>query len=92
MAAFSAHSLRYTQVGWVAVSLFAAIGPARAAGERVVYSFNGGSDGAHPSSLIKVNGTLYGTTIYGGSESCENGCGTVFSVTPAGAEKVVYTF
>jgi uncharacterized repeat protein (TIGR03803 family) len=63
----------------------------------VVYSFKGGSNGALPySGLINVVGTLYGTTTkYGGSSNVTagpGGCGTVFSVTPAGAEAVVYSF
>jgi uncharacterized repeat protein (TIGR03803 family) len=57
--------------------------------ETVVYSFQGGSDGAGPiAALIDVNGTFYGTTANGGGM----GFGTVFSVTPAGKETVVYSF
>jgi uncharacterized repeat protein (TIGR03803 family) len=52
--------------------------------EKVLYSFAGGSDGAHPSAaLLNVKGTLYGTTAYGGGGSgCGSGCGTVFALTP----------
>jgi len=62
--------------------------------EKVLYSFAGGSDGAHPQAgLIAVNGTLYGTTSKGGGSGCSNdGCGTVYSITTAGAEKVLYSF
>jgi uncharacterized repeat protein (TIGR03803 family) len=66
--------------------------------ENVVYSFGSvANDGANPQAgLIVVDGTLYGTTVSGGSVSSTNcgggGCGTVFSVTTAGAEKVVYSF
>jgi uncharacterized repeat protein (TIGR03803 family) len=66
--------------------------------ETVVYSFQGGSsDGWFPTAaLIDVGGTLYGTTQYGGTgnspECGTSGCGTVFAVTPAGAEHVVYNF
>lgn len=58
--------------------------------EKVVYAFKGGSDGASPhGGLIVVNGKLYGTTRYGGT----NNCGTVFSFDPkTRAEKVVYPF
>lgn len=59
--------------------------------ETVLYSFqNNGSDGQSPKAgLIDVQGTLYGTTLAGGSQ----GVGTVFSVDPAtGAEKIVYSF
>jgi uncharacterized repeat protein (TIGR03803 family) len=63
--------------------------------ETVVYSFMGGSDGRTPNgSLIDVGGTLYGATFLGGDANiCDGGgCGTVFSVTPAGVEAVVYVF
>ena len=62
--------------------------------ERVVYSFNGGSDGAAPyARLAAHNGALYGTTYTGGgSKNCQQGCGTVFSVTPSGTERVLYAF
>jgi uncharacterized repeat protein (TIGR03803 family) len=56
--------------------------------ETVLYSFKGGSDGAHPTAgLLEFGGTLFGTTLAGA-----NGDGTVFSVTPAGAEAVVHAF
>lgn len=59
--------------------------------ETVVYAFQGADnngDGAWPEAgLISVNGTLYGTTYYGGN------AGSVFSVNPTtGAEKVLYSF
>jgi uncharacterized repeat protein (TIGR03803 family) len=65
--------------------------------ETVLYPFLGGSDGAHPaSSLIDVNGTLYGTTEEGGGSGCsfsqDHGCGTVYSVTTSGQEAVVHSF
>jgi uncharacterized repeat protein (TIGR03803 family) len=72
-----------------------AVAPAIAATETVVYSFVGGAvDGAGPNGLINVDGMLYGTTTQGGSsEACKgSGCGTVYSVTTAGAERVVFAF
>ncbi len=66
--------------------------------ETVLYSFKGGTgDGGNPAgSLIDVKGTLYGTTIYGGSGTCTSygntGCGTVFAITPSGSENLVYSF
>lgn len=64
--------------------------------EMILYSFKGGSDGGDPeSSLINVNGTLYGTTTLGGGSGagCDVfGCGTVYSITPSGKEKVIYAF
>jgi uncharacterized repeat protein (TIGR03803 family) len=67
---------------------------------KVVYSFGAAPDGSYPrASLIDMGGTLYGTTAGGGSNSCAyypyspyNGCGTVFSITPSGTEKVLYRF
>src|SRR5579862_2606111 len=62
--------------------------------EQVLHSFAGGSDGGRPhAALINVSGTLYGTTNSGGGSGCGGyGCGTVFSVTTTGAEKVLYSF
>ena len=60
-----------------------------------LYRFRGGSDGAHPDAgLIDVNGVLYGTTSTGGGGyGCpDGGCGTIFSITTAGVEKVLYDF
>jgi uncharacterized repeat protein (TIGR03803 family) len=59
--------------------------------ETVLHSFGSNSDGYYPlAGLIDVKGMLYGTTEEGGSNDC--GCGTVFSVTTAGVENVVYAF
>ncbi|HVR46045.1 MAG TPA: choice-of-anchor tandem repeat GloVer-containing protein [Candidatus Binatia bacterium] len=59
--------------------------------ERVLYDFKGaasGPDGAYPQgNLTTYKGLLYGVTSNGGT--C---CGTVFSITPAGQEKVLYRF
>jgi uncharacterized repeat protein (TIGR03803 family) len=66
--------------------------------EKVLYNFQGGSDGALPfSGLIDVNGTLYGTTLQGGGNhvGCSPsyaGCGTVYSISTTGSEKVLYSF
>jgi uncharacterized repeat protein (TIGR03803 family) len=62
--------------------------------ETVLHSFKGGSgDGANPSDgLLDVNGTLYGTTQDGGAYCGSYGCGTVFSVTTSGKEKVLHNF
>jgi uncharacterized repeat protein (TIGR03803 family) len=58
--------------------------------ETVLHSFGGAPDGTYPvANLIKVKGTLYGTTEIGGT----NGSGTVFSLDlKTGAEKVLYSF
>jgi uncharacterized repeat protein (TIGR03803 family) len=61
--------------------------------EKVLHSFTfgKGGDGAAPNaSLIEVHGTLYGTTEGGGSVCYA--CGTVFSITTGGKEKILHTF
>jgi uncharacterized repeat protein (TIGR03803 family) len=64
--------------------------------ETVLHGFAGPPDGATPvAPLHNVNGTLYGTTSFGGPNVgvyCTLGCGTVFSITPGGKEKVLYSF
>lgn len=55
------------------------------------FRFTGGyknPDGCSPESLIAFNGMLYGTTGSGGSADS----GTIFSLTPAGKERVLYSF
>jgi uncharacterized repeat protein (TIGR03803 family) len=65
---------------------------------KVIYSFKGGTDGATPqAALVELHGVLYGTTSAGGggcysSYRPYSGCGTVFSVTPTGEEKVLHRF
>jgi uncharacterized repeat protein (TIGR03803 family) len=66
--------------------------------ETVLHSFTGtGGDGATPvAPLVRdAAGNFYGTTLYGGTfggECRALGCGTVFKVTPAGKETVLYQF
>jgi uncharacterized repeat protein (TIGR03803 family) len=57
----------------------------------VLYSFAGVRDGdgeIPEATLVNVNGTLYGTTIEGGTDTF----GTVFSLTPSGMETVLHSF
>jgi uncharacterized repeat protein (TIGR03803 family) len=59
--------------------------------ETVLYSFgSSGTDGYAPEGgLIDVNGTLYGTTNYGGTHDA----GTVFAIDPGtGTETVLFSF
>ncbi|MGC1386887.1 MAG: choice-of-anchor tandem repeat GloVer-containing protein [Steroidobacteraceae bacterium] len=65
-----------------------------AGAETVLYSFAGGTtDGALPgTALVENGGNLYGTTNAGGSADCAGGCGTVFKLTPAGVESVLFFF
>lgn len=58
--------------------------------ERVVYSFQGGTDGQYPyANLVDVKNELYGTTYQGGAST---GWGTVFKVNASGSENVLYRF
>ena len=60
--------------------------------EKVLYSFGGYSDGANPiGGLLDIDDTLYGTTAEGGQFSGV-GDGTVFSVSTAGNETVMYVY
>lgn len=62
--------------------------------EKVLHSFGGSGDGYYPyAALINVRGRLYGTTEYGGNTGCHGfGCGTVFSITTSGSEKILHNF
>ena len=54
-----------------------------------VYQFRGGAAGANPNGLAVMDGKLYGTTPYGGTENQ----GTIFSIDPStGTQSVVYSF
>ena len=68
-------------------AVFALVPPALPAGrwsKIVLHTFAGGpTDGAGPSALATGrDGVLYGTTLSGGTGSCDLGCGTVFSLRP----------
>jgi uncharacterized repeat protein (TIGR03803 family) len=58
--------------------------------EATVHVFQGApSDGADAyTSLVDVNGTLYGTTSKGGKKNR----GTLYSITSSGSEKMVHSF
>jgi uncharacterized repeat protein (TIGR03803 family) len=62
----------------------------KAGKETVLYSFQGGSDGANPFAGVvrDSQGNLYGTTANGGSSSA----GTVFKLSKTGKETVLYSF
>jgi hypothetical protein len=67
-------------------SLTPPVPPATAWTFHDIYRFRGGSDGFYPATglVAGADGTLYGTTYYGGRIGCAGnlGCGTVFSLTP----------
>jgi uncharacterized repeat protein (TIGR03803 family) len=60
--------------------------------ETVLHSFYATeTDGSQPEAgLLNVNGTLYGTTEYGGGLSGTGG--TLFAITTSGKETVLYSF
>lgn len=62
----------------------------------VLYTFKGNPDGNDPGGPLTVlQGVLYGVTNWGGSGHCfrkKLGCGTVFAISTAGAERVLYSF
>jgi uncharacterized repeat protein (TIGR03803 family) len=64
--------------------------------ETVLYSFQAGDDGYFPLAGVAMDskGNLYGTTKFGGSRGCKKrlGCGTVFNLTPAGKESILFAF
>ena len=71
--------------------LLVALQPVHAQTKSLLYSFNNQSgDGDSPLAglIMDPQGDLYGTTMFGGSY----GDGTVFRVTPDGAETVLYSF
>ncbi len=67
-----------------------------------LYNFGGTSDGINPAAnLIQAtDGNFYGTTSYGGGGDCpdiltgsaNNGCGTIFKITPEGSFATLYSF
>jgi uncharacterized repeat protein (TIGR03803 family) len=49
-----------------------------------LHDFTGGSDGGYVASnlIMDANGNLYGVASDGASDSCFDGCGVVFEITP----------
>jgi len=65
--------------------------------EAVLYSFcsigPSCQDGSYPlGGLVIVNGTLYGTTYYGGDRGQGLGFGTVYGITTGGTYSQLYSF
>jgi uncharacterized repeat protein (TIGR03803 family) len=56
----------------------------------IIYSFQGGSDGAYPQGTLAMdqNNNIYGTTSGGGAY----GDGTIFEITPRLAESIPWSF
>jgi hypothetical protein len=68
--------------------------------ETVLYSFNGGTDGAYPGYgpiVFDQSGTMYNTASQGGLNNCPShvGCGVVYKITHSGGtytESALYAF
>ncbi len=58
--------------------------------ETVLYEFQGGLDGSNPNGNLRqdAHGNLYGVTVDDGAGNN----GTLFKLTPAGVETVLYSF
>jgi uncharacterized repeat protein (TIGR03803 family) len=89
----------FALLGLAAVLAASAATAATATGsERVLHVFLGGTDGSAPQARLMKgdDGALYGTTAGGGGGTgCndgDEGCGTVFKLTPQGVETVLYAF
>jgi hypothetical protein len=98
-----AHRRFLVTLAALACALPALVSPARAEWkEKVLYSFQGESDGDLPRGEIvrDAAGNLYGVTQLGGAENCSPMayCGTVYEVSPPvqegdpWTEKVLYVF
>ncbi|HEY3778807.1 MAG TPA: choice-of-anchor tandem repeat GloVer-containing protein [Rhizomicrobium sp.] len=65
--------------------------------ETVLHKFkfsDGAFDGAEDNNtpILDADGNLYGTTSHGGNQSCYEGCGVVYKLTPKGKLTVLHSF
>lgn len=67
--------------------------------EQVIYRFDKQDGGQNPvAAPLNVNGSLYGTTAWGGGGTCSFavtrfvGCGTIYALTTSGDETVPHRF
>ncbi len=66
-----------------------------AAGALVTLHSFDGADGEYPTAglVLGTDGNFYGTTSAGGANnSCFDGCGTIFRITPGGTLTTLYSF
>ncbi len=56
-----------------------------------LYTFSGDRHGGYPEgAVLFADGSVYGTALFGGSQSCW--CGVAYEITSAGKEKVLHAF
>jgi uncharacterized repeat protein (TIGR03803 family) len=66
--------------------------------ETTLHEFNGSPDGSSPDGVLVIDkdGSIYGTTLYGGTSSFQycggSGCGTLFKLTNSGTYTVLHSF
>lgn len=68
--------------------------------EEILYSFKGNLDGRRPLGDLIFDDAenFYGTTLFGGTDACIEGCGTIYKISPPAApgdpwrERVLYRF
>jgi uncharacterized repeat protein (TIGR03803 family) len=76
-------------IALLSVLVLAAVHPAHAVSESVLYTFNGAGDGTNPfGGVILYKGKLYGLTSLGGAF----GSGAIYKVSKSGGEVVLYSF
>ncbi len=74
------------------LALFFPVAAAHASSFKVLYAFNGETDGCYPPAGVVLDGAgnIYGTTGIGGCHA--NFYGSVFKLAPDGTETVLYGF
>lgn len=61
--------------------------------ESILYNFTGAEDGYEPVAVaVDAQGDIYGAALFGGSQRCEGGCGTLFELDAGGKFTVLHTF
>jgi hypothetical protein len=85
---------RFTLVTFVAILILTSTASAEWK-EKVLYSFQGGTDGAYPAGgvVFDKQGNLYGATQQGGADNCSPmaACGTVYQLSPPGHKGGAWT-
>lgn len=82
------------RIAWIVFLFFAVVKASPSQTFTSLASFDGADGGVPYDSLVQgLNGNFYGTTGFGGAnQTCDNGCGTVFEITPTGQVTTIYSF